>query len=513
MRRHNKADGCTLHRDRPILRLACRRLVTLVSSVALLIGTAPEPLQAQAPPPPPATPAIQPYGAPQATQPPAATQQADAQGYSVEQLDALLAPIALYPDQLLVQILMASTYPLQVVEAARWVDDPANKSLTGDALAAALAPLNWDPSVKSLVPFPQVLEMMNSQLDWLQQLGYAVSVQQSAVMDSVQRLRRQAQAAGQLQSTPQQVVTTQDEAVVIAPAQPNVVYVPTYNPTIVYGAWPYPAYPPIYLPPPPAYYVGTALAAGIAFGVGVGIVGGLWGWATPRWGYGGGYGSVNVNVNRYNNINVNRPPINNSNWRPPASNRPGGGGGYRPPAGGPVGRPGGATGLPANGIGRPNVSAPGNVVRPPAGMGPGNNRPPIGQGGANRPVGAPSAPGQGNRPGAGQGVGQGNRPAGPPSAPGQGNRPGAGQGASQGNRPGGSPAARPAPSTRPAGGGPSALGGMNDGRNASQYQNRGAQSRQQVSRPSGGGGGSRPQGGGGGGGGGGRPQGGGGNRR
>jgi hypothetical protein len=469
------------------------RLVSLVSCAALLIGTNPVPLRAQAP---------------------AATQQADTQGYTVEQLDALLAPIALYPDQLLTQILMASTYPLQVVEAARWVDDPTNKALTGDALTAALAQQTWDPSIKSLVPFPQVLAMMNGKLDWMQQLGYAMSVQQSAVMASVQRLRLQAQNAGQLKTTSQQVVSTQDQAIVIAPAQPNVVYVPTYNPTVVYGAWPYPAYPPVYLPPPPGYYLGAALVTGLAFGAGVAIAGGLWGWASPNW----GGGNVNVNVNRYNNINVNRPPINNPGWRPPASNRPGGG--YRPPAGGPVGLPGrpggggpgggvpgrpggggpgagvpgrpgggapgaGVPGRPAGG-GRPNVSVPGGVVRPPAGMGPGN-RPPIGQGGVNRPGGNP-----GSRPG-----GVGSQPARPGGAAGvQPARPGGAAGGGQVTRPGGG---------RQPGAGPGGFSGIGDGRNASQFQNRGAQSRQQVSRPqasrpSGGGGGGRAQGGGGGGG-------------
>ncbi len=461
VRRGNKMDASGIRRGGPVLRTVLHRLATLVSCTALLIGTAPAPLQAQAPP---------------------ATQQAGAQGYNVEQLDALLAPIALYPDQLLTQILMAATFPLQVVEAARWIEDPANKALTGDALTAALAPQPWDPSVKSLVPFPQVLAMMNSQLDWLQQLGFAVSVQQSAVMESVQRLRRQAQAAGQLQTTAQQVVTTQDQVIVIAPAQPTVVYVPTYNPTVVYGAWPYPLYPPIYLPPPPGYYVGSALMAGLAFGAGVAIVGGLWGWATPNW----RYGNVNVNVNRYNNINVNRPPINNPGWRPPPGQPGRPGGGYRPPATGPVGQPGRPTGLPANGVGRGNVSVPGGVVQPPSGMGLGN-RPPTGQGGTGRPSGATTAPGQGTRPGGGQGGGQGNR-----------------QGGGQGTRPGGG-ATPPSPSTRPAGGGPAAFGGMNEGRNATQYQNRGAQSRQQVSQPSAGG--ARAQGGGG------RPQGGGGGRR
>jgi hypothetical protein len=443
VKRRNTTDGSVIYSGWPALRRVLRRLVAVVSCVAVLIGTSPARLEAQTAPAP---------------------QPAAAEGYNVEQLDALLAPIALYPDQLLTQILMACTYPLQVVEAARWVEDPANKTLTGDALTAALVQQPWDPSVKSLVPFPQVLLMMNSKLDWMQQVGYAMSVQQSAVMDSVQRLRRQAQAAGQLQTTPQQVVTTQDQVIVIAPAQPNVVYVPTYNPTVVYGAWPYPSYPPVYLPPPPGYYVGSAIMAGLVFGASVAVVGGLWGWATPNW----RYGNVNVNVNRYNNINVNRPPINNPGWRPPPGQPGRPGGGYRPPATGPVGRPERPVGLPANGIGRPNVSVPGGVVRPPSGMGPGN-RPPIGQGGTARPGGAPSAPGQGTRPG----VGQGN--------PGQ------------GNRPGGGAAARPVPGTRPGGGGPSALGGMNDGRNAAQFQNRGAQSREQAARPSGGG--ARPQGG------------------
>jgi hypothetical protein len=208
-------------------------------------------------------------------QAPPANEQAGAQDFSVEQINALLAPIALYPDELLTQILMASAYPLQVVQAARWLDTPANKSLSGDALTAALVKVDWDPSVKSLVPFPQVLAMMNSQLDWMQQLEYAITVQQNAVMDSIQRLRRQAQAAGQLQTTAQQVVQTEGDAVVISPAKPDVVYVPTYSSTVVYGAWPYPSYPPVYLPPPPGYAFGTALATGFAFGVGVAIAAGL----------------------------------------------------------------------------------------------------------------------------------------------------------------------------------------------------------------------------------------------
>jgi hypothetical protein len=263
--------------------------------------------------------------------------------YSPEQLDALLAPIALYPDDLLTQVLMASAWPLQVVEAERWLSDPANAALQGDALAAALAPMDWDPAVKSLVPFPAVVKMMNDQLEWMQQLGYAFASQQAAVLASVQRLRSQAQASGHLASSRQQVVSVSGGAVIIAPANPQVVYVPVYNPAMVYGVWPCPDYPPVYLPPPPGYDIGDVLATGIAFGVGAVIIGSLWGIGSPNWGGGGVY----VNVNRWNAINRNRPPISNPGWRPPP---PSGGGGWRPPPGGPVGRPnlggsGGFTGV------------------------------------------------------------------------------------------------------------------------------------------------------------------------
>jgi len=420
------------------------RLMVCVSCAALLAGTNPEPLRAQTP---------------------LVAEQAESQGFSVEQLDALLAPIALFPDELLAQILMASTYPLQVVEAARWSDDAANRALTGDALKSALVKVSWDPSVKSLVPFPQVLGMLNGNLDWMQQIGYAMTVQQKAVMDSIQRLRWQARTAGQLDTTPQQVVRIEGQTVVIVPAQPDVVFVPSYNPATVFGAWPYPSYPPVFLPPPPGYAVGAALATGLAFGAGVAITAGLWGWARPNW----GGGNVNVNVNRFNNINVNRTQINNSNWRPSgAVNRPGGGG-FRPPSG-PVGAPARAGGLPANGIGRPSVSAPGGIVRPPSGMGPGN-RPAINPGGPNRPGTGQVGNNTGNRAPGGQGIGQGNRP-GADSRPGQ--------------------AARPA--TRPSAGqvgarAPAAFSGMGDGRNAAQFGNRGAQSRQTNASPRGGGGG------------------------
>ena len=200
------------------------------------------------------------------TAPAAVAQPATGQPFNTEQLDALVASIALYPDDLLTQLLMASTFPLEVVAAARWVEDPAHKSLSGDALVKALEAESWDPSVKSLVPFPVVLATMNSNLTWLQQLGYAFATQQADVFAAVQRLRRLAQANDKLQSSPQQVVSTQQvtveppagssqpptqqEVIVIQPAQSDTVYVPSYDPAAVYGSsWPYPSYPPYYPAP------------------------------------------------------------------------------------------------------------------------------------------------------------------------------------------------------------------------------------------------------------------------
>src|SRR4051812_13105351 len=230
--------------------------------------------------------------------PTAVAQPATAQPFNTEQLDALVASIALYPDDLLTQLLMASTFPLEVVAAARWVEDPAHKSLSGDALAKALEAEPWDPSVKSLAPFPVVLATMNSNLTWLQQLGYAFATQQADVFAAVQRLRRLAQANDKLQSSPEQVVSTQQvtveppagssqppaeqEVIVIQPTQSDPVYVPSYDPAVVYGSsWPAPSYPPYYPVQPPGYYFGTALATGLAFAAGAAVVGGLWGWASP----------------------------------------------------------------------------------------------------------------------------------------------------------------------------------------------------------------------------------------
>jgi len=204
---------------------------------------------------------------------------------SAAQLDQLTAPIALYPDPLLGQILAAATYPLEIVEAARWLEDPAHTALKGNELAAALEPLPWDQSVKSLVPFPDVLKNLNSDLEWTEQLGDAFLAQQADVMDSVQRLRQRAAAGGRLRSTPQQIVTNQDNEIAIEPANPEVVYVPYYVPAEVFAPWPWPEYEPYYWVAPPGIIYGAGL---IWFGIGFPIVEpywGWWGWNWPRHGF------------------------------------------------------------------------------------------------------------------------------------------------------------------------------------------------------------------------------------
>ena len=192
-----------------------------------------------------------------------------------EQLDQLLAPIALYPDALLAQILMASTYPLEIVKANRWFQDPRHAALSGDQLAAALEAETWDPSIKALVIFPQILRMMDANLDWTEQLGDAFVAQQADVMDAIQRLRQQAAAAGTLWSNAQQRVTEEGQGIAIEPANPAYIYPPIYNPAVVYGPWPSPEYPPLDIVPPD-YDAGIALSLGIGFGAGFAVVQPLW---------------------------------------------------------------------------------------------------------------------------------------------------------------------------------------------------------------------------------------------
>lgn len=227
---------------------------------------------------------------------------AQSQTFSKEQLEQLVAPVALYPDSLLAQVLMAATYPADVADAAKWSKD--HKDAKGDEAIKMVENEPWDPAVKSLVAFPQVLYMMGEKPDWVQNLGDAFLASSKDVLDAAQRLRTRAKSEGNLKSNEQQNVVVQQEAstqvIKIEPANPDVVYVPTYNPTVVYGTWPYPAYPPYYIPPYPYYYPGSVLAAGIAFGIGVGIVNGIWGGC--NW----GHGDIDIDVNKYNNINRNK---------------------------------------------------------------------------------------------------------------------------------------------------------------------------------------------------------------
>ncbi|MCS3476391.1 hypothetical protein M2212_003237 [Bradyrhizobium elkanii] len=206
---------------------------------------------------------------------------------------------------------MASTYPLEVVEAARWSQD--NKTVTGKALEDAMQKQSWDPSVKALAAVPQVLQMMNDKLDWTQQLGDAFLAQEQDVMSAVQTLRQRAEAAGNLKSTPQQKViksappagvtapSGMQQAISIEPVDPDQYYVPVYDPGVVYGAWDYPDYQPFYWSPP-----GYVAAGVIGFTASVAVGAAIWG-GCNWWGR-----NVYVNVNRYNQFN--RTNIRNTNW-------------------------------------------------------------------------------------------------------------------------------------------------------------------------------------------------------
>jgi hypothetical protein len=235
--------------------------------------------------------------------------------FKPEELDQMLAPVALYPDALLMQVLMAATYPLDVVKATNWAKAHPDKK--GDAAVQAVASEAWDVSVKSLVAFPQILSTMSDKIEWTQKIGDAFLGQQKEVLDSVQRLRHQAQTAGHLSSNPQQTVSTQGQTIVIQPASPQVIYVPAYNPTVVYGVWAYPAYPPVYYPPPPAYYPGGAFVSGFAWGLGVAATAAIF--SDCDW----DNRDVNIDIDRAINIdrnyvntgNINTGNINRSSWQ------------------------------------------------------------------------------------------------------------------------------------------------------------------------------------------------------
>jgi uncharacterized membrane protein YgcG len=261
-----------------ILSLSARQILACVLAFALLLPMLPQPVSAaqdqdaQAP--------AQPSQAPPYTQ------------QSPDQLQQLVAPIALYPDSLVAQVLAASTFPAEIVEADRWVQ--AHPDLKGDALGQAVDQQSWDPSVKALTAFPTVLGNMDKNISWTSSLGDAYYNQEQGVMDAIQVMRQKAQQAGNLKDTPQQTVQTQGSDIVIQPAAPDVVYVPAYDPWLVYG-YPVVAWPGWY-PYPGIWYGGPSLFWGAGFGIG--FYGGFgWGWG--HWGVGWGGRTVIFNNNRY----------------------------------------------------------------------------------------------------------------------------------------------------------------------------------------------------------------------
>jgi hypothetical protein len=228
--------------------------------------------------------------------------------FSQQELDQMLAPIALYPDALLAQILVAATYPDDLMDAARWVEQ--NRNLTGDTMNDAVDQQDWDLSVKALVPFPQVLAMMSEKIDWTQDVGDAFLSQQDNVMDTVQKLRAKARAQGNLENTSEQKVVVEQETIQIEPVNPEIVYVPAYDPLWVYGPWWWPGYPPYYIYPPGVLF--TAGFFGFASGVWVGR-GWCHGWGHWDW----HHHRVYTNVNRHVNINrhISTHNIQTARWQ------------------------------------------------------------------------------------------------------------------------------------------------------------------------------------------------------
>ena len=336
------------------------------------------------------------------TAPPATSQADEYARLAPDELDGLVAPIALYPDALIAQVLGAATFPYEIVDAVVWLKQ--NSSLTGEPLMKAVDQQSWDPAVKALTQFPTVLDNMAKNLAWTSSLGEASATQQQDVMEAIQRMRAKAYAAGNLKSSSEiKVVQESPQTIIIQPANPQVVYVPTYNPTVIYGA---PVVVPQYTSADVAAAAVVSFGAGIA--VGAMISGGCCGWGWGYWGTSWHSHTIIYNRNIY---------VGNSYWR-------GGyyGGGYRPP-------------------GYPGYRPPGYPgYRPPAY--PGYGRPSYP---SNRPP-ATTLPAPGNRPNPGN-------PSTLPARPG--NRPNAGNPSTQpvtpGNRPGGTPTQRPAttPSTRP----------------------------------------------------------------
>jgi hypothetical protein len=261
------------------LRSAARNLVAVACSAFLMAGDPALLGQTQQAPAPEAAP--------------------EAAKLPPDQLDALVAPIALYPDPMLAQVLAASTYPLEIIQLQQWL--AKHKDLKDKALADAVKKEDWDPSVQALAGLPEVVKRLSDDIKWTTDLGNAFLAQQNDVMDAVQRMRKKAQDNGNLKSNEQQKVETKvvetKQVIVVEQANPEVVYVPSYNPVVVYGPPVYP-YPPIYYPPPGYYAAGMA----ISFGVGV-AMGAMW---SGGWGYGCGWGgNNNITINNNNNFNRN----------------------------------------------------------------------------------------------------------------------------------------------------------------------------------------------------------------
>jgi hypothetical protein len=239
------------------------------------------------------------------------------------QLDSLVAPIALYPDPLLAQVLAASTYPLEIVQLQQWMEK--NKSLKGKALTDAVMKQPWDPSIQAMAVLPEVVKRLADDIQWTADLGNAFLAQQSDVMEAVQRMRKKAQDKGNLKTTEHQKVETQviesKSVIVVQPASPEVIYVPSYDPVVVYGPSYYYPYPPIYYPPPGYYAWGMA----VSFGVGM-MIGAAWG---GGWGWGCGWGHNDIDINIDNNFvshhnrqnSGNRVGSGNNKWQHSAQHR------------------------------------------------------------------------------------------------------------------------------------------------------------------------------------------------
>jgi len=250
---------------------------------------------------------------------PAAAPADSAKKLTADQLQSLVAPIALYPDDLLTQTLVASTYPLEIVALQQYL--AKHPDLKDKALADSVAKQPWDPSIQSMAAVPEVVKRLADDIQWTTELGNAFLAQQSEVMDAVQVMRKKAKEKGSLESNEQQKVETKviekKEVIIVESANPEVIYVPSYSPTVVYGAPVYP-YPPIYYP---YYPPGAAL---VSFSVGMMWGAAMWGGSCCRYGWGGGGNNVYINHNNnFNNINVNnRNNINNrggnrgnNNWQ------------------------------------------------------------------------------------------------------------------------------------------------------------------------------------------------------